>query len=195
MVEGDGDVSEPADDQLPVANGGPLGDPVEAEDADLGMVDERRDHEAGELARARDAEGRAAELLGLQRAGARCIGQPRHVLGELVHGARIAAAHDRDDEALLGLDGDAEVVPVEQHDLVPLEPGVELGHLLERQGGGAKRERDEATQVEPRQVALLDPRDGRDLAVRPREVVGDEAADAAERDAAALARGRRALWL
>ena len=194
MVEGDGHVPELADDELPVANRGPRRDPVEAEDPDLRMVDERGDDEAAEPARAGDGERGATELLRRQGAGARRVGQAGHVLRELVDGAAVAAAHDGDDEALLRLDGDAEVVAVEQHDLVALEAGVELGHLLQRQRGRAQGERDEAGQVEPGEVALLHVGDSRDLPVRAREVLGDHAAHASKRDARSLGAGR-SLWL
>ena len=51
--------------------------------------------------------------------------------------ADVAAADDRHDEALVGLDGDAEVVAVEVDDLVALEPRVQLGELLQRLGAPA----------------------------------------------------------
>ncbi len=196
MVEGDGHVAELAHDHLPVAHGGPRRDPVEAEDPDLGMVDERRDHQPAELARARDGERGAAEVLRRERPGARGLGQPGHVLGELVEGAGVAAANDGDDEALVGLDGDAEVVAVEVDDLVALEPGVELRHLLERLRHGAQRHRDQAREVEAGEIALLDVRDGGNLPVRPREVLGDHAPHAPERDPAPLfGSGGGCLWL
>ena len=47
----------------PSTDDGARGDPVDAEDADLGVVDERRDEEPAELAGARDGEGAAAQLL------------------------------------------------------------------------------------------------------------------------------------
>ena len=40
--------------------------------------------------------------------------------------SRVAVAHDRDDESLIRLDGDAEVVAVEIDDLVALEARVQL---------------------------------------------------------------------
>ena len=56
MVERDRDVANVADDDLTVDNDGARGDPVDSEDADLGMVDERRDDEAAELPGTRDGE-------------------------------------------------------------------------------------------------------------------------------------------
>ena len=54
--------------------------------------------------------------------------------GELVEAPRVAGADDRDDEPLVGLDGDAEVVAVEVDDLVALEPRVQLRELLQALG-------------------------------------------------------------
>ena len=65
------------------------------------------------------------------------VGEAPHVGVELLQRARVAAAHDRHDQAVVGLHRDAEVVAVEQHDLVALEAGVQLGELAQRQRGGA----------------------------------------------------------
>src|SRR5215213_3312377 len=51
MVERDRDVSHPANGDLPVADDRSLGDAVHAEDGDLRRIDQRRDDDAGELAR------------------------------------------------------------------------------------------------------------------------------------------------
>ena len=58
---------------LAVAHDRSRADPVDAEDADLGVVDERRHDEPGQLARARDREGGAAQVLGREPAGARLL--------------------------------------------------------------------------------------------------------------------------
>ena len=55
--------------------------------------------------------------VGRELPGPRRLGEAADVGVELLDRARVAAAHDRDDEALLGLDGDAEVVAVELDDL------------------------------------------------------------------------------
>ena len=51
----------------------------------------------------------------------RGFGEPAHLGVELVERARVAAAHDRDDETLLGLHGDADVVAVEVDELAVLD--------------------------------------------------------------------------
>ena len=56
MVEGDRDVADVANNDLSVDNDGARGDPVDSEDADLGVIDERRHEDAAELAGTRDGE-------------------------------------------------------------------------------------------------------------------------------------------
>ena len=129
VVERDRDVPHPPDDDLAVAHDRPLLDAVDAEDRHLGMVDERRHEQAGRLAGARHRERAAAQLLRLQRARLRRLGEAPHLGVELVERARVAAADDRDDEPLLGLDGDADVVAVEQHELAVLDARVQLREL------------------------------------------------------------------
>ena len=92
---------------------------------------------------------------------------------ELLERRGVAAADDRDDEPLVGLHGDAEVVALEVDDLVALEARVQLRVLLERGRDRLERERHELLQVDVGEVALLDERDRRHLAVRPRQVLGD----------------------
>src|SRR5580765_8926658 len=122
MVEGDRDVTGPGRRELAVADDRAFCDPTDAENRDLGVVDDRRLEQPGELARARDRERRAAELLRLEGACPGGLSEALDLLGELADRGRVAAADDRRDEPLLRLDGNAEVVAVEVHDLVALEP-------------------------------------------------------------------------
>src|SRR5437667_312181 len=110
MVEGDRDRSGRASDDLAAPDDRPLGDSADAEDPDLGVVDDRGRQQAAELAGARDGERRASELLGFELVGARRFGEPCDLVSQLVDGARVAVADDRDDEPLVGLHGDAEVL-------------------------------------------------------------------------------------
>ena len=66
---------------------GPRPDAVDAEDADLGMVDERRHEEPGELAGARHGERRAAQLRRVELARARPLREPVDVRAQLVEAA------------------------------------------------------------------------------------------------------------
>src|SRR6266700_4210277 len=153
---------------------------------DHAVVDDRGRQQAAELAGARDGERRASELLGFELVGARRFGEPCDLVSQLVDGARVAVADDRDDEPLVGLHGDAEVVAVEVDDLVALEPSVQLGHLFERLGHGLERHGDEPLQIDGAEVALLDPRDGRYLGVGPGHVLCDQLPDTAQPFAASL---------
>ena len=190
MVEGDRDVADAAYDDLPVAHDRPLHDAVDAEDPDLGMVDERRHEEPTEPAGARDGEGPAAQLLGCERACPCRVCEPAHLGFELVDARRAAAANDGHDEAGVGLDGDPEVVALEVDDLVALEARVELREDLEALRHDVERERQEALRVEAGEIALLDERDGRDLTVRSGEVLDDLAANASYWLPSALGRPR-----
>src|SRR6478672_9655900 len=136
VVEGDGDRARRAGDDLAAAGDGTLGDAADAEDPDLGVVDDGRRQESAQLAGARDGEGRAAELLGLELVGSRGLGEPGDLVRQLVDGAGVAVANHRHDEALLGLHGHAEVVTLEVDDLAAFEPRVELRHFLQRFGHG-----------------------------------------------------------
>ena len=89
--------------------------------------------------------------------------------------------HDGDDEPQFGLDGDAEVVAVEQHELPVLDARVQLRELTKRLGDRVEHQRDEALQFDVREVALLDPGHGRDLVVRAREVLEHLPAHPAQR--------------
>jgi hypothetical protein len=110
--------------------------------------------------------------------------------GDLLHRAALAAADDGDDQPAVRLHRDADVDALEQHDLVSLEPGVELREPAERRGRGVNRERHEEREVDPAEVAFLDEGDGRDLAVGARHLFDDRTADAADGDPPARARPR-----
>jgi hypothetical protein len=98
---------------------------------------------------------------------------------------RVAAAHDRHDEALLRLHREAEVVAVEVDDRVAVEARVQLRDLLQRFRARLQHLRDERREVDLGEVALLDPRH-RGNRVRAGHVLGDQPANAAQRLAPAL---------
>src|ERR671923_1847932 len=102
MVEGDGDGAHWADGEVPVADRGPLRNAADAQDRDLGVVDDRRRQQPTELAGARDREGGTAQLLGLQLPRAGGVGEAVDLRRELIDGRPVAAADDRHDEALVG---------------------------------------------------------------------------------------------
>src|SRR5918993_1574051 len=63
VVERERHVADGPHDDLSVPDDRAVSDPAEAEDRDLRMVHDRRLEQPGELPRARDREGRAAQLL------------------------------------------------------------------------------------------------------------------------------------
>ena len=177
----------PSAERRPRRRGRRLGrDAADAQDRDLGVVDDRRLEEPGELARARDRERRASKLVGCERSGASPLGERRDLRAELVDGLLVRAADDRDDETVVRLHCDADVVAVEVDDRVAVEAGVQLGELGERVGACLHDRREHAVERDALEVALLDPCDRRHLAMRARHVLGDHAANAAERLAATL---------
>ena len=143
VVEGHGEIPDRPHDDLAVADDRALADPVDAEDRDLGVVHERRHEEPAEPACARHGERRAAELVRGEAALARAVGEPPGLGVDLVDVEPLAPAHDGNHEAVVGLNGDSDVDAVEQHDRVPLEPGVELGEASERLRTRVDRMRDE----------------------------------------------------
>ena len=79
-----------------------------------------------------NVEPRSSSRRELARACA--LGQAPHLGAELVDRAAVAVAHDGNDEPGVGLHGNAEVVAVEEDDLVALEARVQLRELLQRLG-------------------------------------------------------------
>jgi len=188
VVERHRDRPGPSNDNLTVPHDRPRSDTADAENRHLRVVDDRRGEEAGELPRARHGEGRAANLLGLQRALACAVGKTSDLRVDLLHRLRVAAPDHRDDEALFRLDGHSDVVAVEVDDLVPLEARVQLRELAEGVGARLHDCRHEELHGDTLEVALLDPRDGRHFAMGARHVLGDEAPDAAQLLSSALGR-------
>ena len=113
----------------PSTTAGRGADPVQAEDADLGVVDERRGEEAAELAGARHRERRAPQLLGPERPGAGALGEPPRLGLELVQRLRVGGAEHGHDQALVGLHRQAEVVALPEDDLLAVERRVQLRDL------------------------------------------------------------------
>ena len=107
---------------------------------------------------------------------------------ERVERLGVARADDRDDEPLVGLDGDADVTPVQVDDLVAVEPRVQLGELPQRGRGRLERERQQQLDVDVGEVRFLDEGDGGDLPVRARQVLDDLPPHAAHGLAAPLRR-------
>ena len=110
--------------------------------------------------------------MGLEGSLARALRQALEVLVNLVDRPLVDIPHDRDEEAVLGLNRDPDVVAVEIDDLVTLESGVQLGELGERSRTCLHRECDEPVQWHALEVTFLDPGDGGHLTMRASHVLG-----------------------
>ena len=95
------------------------------------MVDQRRHEQSRRLARTRDGEGPAPQLLRLQRPRVRSFRESLHLRVELVEREPAGAVHDRHDEPLVGLHRDPDVVAVEEHELAVLDTRIQLRELSE----------------------------------------------------------------
>ena len=181
VVERARDEPDVADQDRAVDHHRPLGDPVDAEDRDLGVVHERRREEPAQPAGARDGERRAAQLLRRERPGGGRGAQPGDLRRQLLDRLRRSVADDGDHEPGLGLHRDPEVDVVEVDDLVAVEARVQRGMAAERLDRRAKHERQVACsspRVSERcgEVALLDHGHRRHLAMRAGQMLGDRAA-------------------
>jgi hypothetical protein len=90
------------------------------------------------------------------------------------------------------LDGEAEVVAREVHDLLAVEPRVQLGKVVQRLAARLQHGRHEQLEFDAGEIALLHPRDRRHLAMRPCHVLRDQAAHAPDRLAPFSRTGRGA---
>src|SRR5437899_7571583 len=75
MVERDADIPHRAHDYFAVAHDRARPDAMDAEDADFGVVHERRHEQAGKLAGTGHRERRAAQVLGAELAGTCLVGE------------------------------------------------------------------------------------------------------------------------
>ena len=113
----------------------PLLDLVHAEDAGLRRVQDRRRHQRAVDAAVGDGEGAAGQLLDGELAVARPLAELGDLLLDLGEAQLIGIAHHRHDQALLGADGDADVVVVLVDDVVAVDLGVDGRDLLQRDDG------------------------------------------------------------
>ena len=83
MVKRDRDVAHTANDDVAIAHDGAILDSMDAENRDLGMVDQWRDEQSRRPAGARDGERAAAQLLRRELPGVSRVGEPVDVRIEL----------------------------------------------------------------------------------------------------------------
>src|SRR5262249_50031355 len=73
VIKRGGQVHHLADDDLTLPHDRPLGDAVDADDCDFGVVDDRRRGEPAQWAEARDRDRRAGEFFAARFTRARCL--------------------------------------------------------------------------------------------------------------------------
>ena len=112
MIVGEGDVHHRADDDLAVAGDRAVLDGVQAEDAALRRVDDRRREQRAVDAAVGDGERAALQLVEADLVFAGAAGEVGDRLFDLGEAHELGVAQDRHDEALAAADGDADVVVV-----------------------------------------------------------------------------------
>ena len=100
-----------------VDDDGALDDRAGAEDADLRLVDDRRVEQRAAAAGVGQRERAAAELVRADLVGAGALGQVGDLAGEAAEVEVAGVVDDRDQQAALGVDRDAEVLGVVVGDL------------------------------------------------------------------------------
>src|SRR5918992_1422366 len=153
VVVGEGEVHHGTGLDLPVHDDGPLLDLVHAKDRHLRRVEDRGRDQRAEDAAVGDRERPALQVLQGQLALAGLAREVPYRPLDVGEALFVRVAHHGDDEALLGVYGDADVVVVLEDQLVPLELGVYLGEGL--QGAYCSLD-EEAHKAELDAVALLE---------------------------------------
>src|SRR5215472_42096 len=108
--------------------------PRDAEDGDLGRIDDGGEGGATDAAQARNAEGAAAHRVRLELLLARGLGDLRKLLRKIEHALAIRVLDHGHQQPVRGVDRDPDVVVLLDDQVIPglVERGVELGELLER---------------------------------------------------------------
>ena len=176
-----------------------LADRMHAEDAHLGVVEDRRGEQASDRTEARDRERGSRELLARGPTRARGIGEPLDLGGDVEQAEPIRVVHHGHEEALIGGRGHADAVALLHHDArallvehrvddrIALEPADdrldderqirELHPLLRRRTLGLIAHLDEPADVDLLDVGVVHRR-----RVRLLEALRDATTHAAERD-------------
>ncbi len=131
---------------------------ADAEDRDLGRVDDRREVAPADPAQRRDREAPAAHVGRRELAVARLLRQLAHLGGDLQHALLVGVLDHRHDQAVRRVGGEADVEVLLQHQMVALQAGVELGELLQRGDAGLDQE-GEHRHLDARLLVLLVGRD------------------------------------
>src|ERR1035437_836306 len=142
MVEAQREMADAADGDGVVDHYRSLIDGADAHDGDLGLINDRRAHQAAEAAEVGDGECAARHLVWfeLPRAGARR--QIHNGALQAEHVLLVRAANDGDDQAVVESDRDADVNFIVVDDVVAIQRGVEQGILAQdgHRGTGDERQ-------------------------------------------------------
>ena len=126
---------------------------MHAEDARLRRVQDRRRQQRAVHAAVGDGEGAALHVLDGELAVAGAPAEVGDGLLDLGQRHAVGLAHHRHHQALLGADGDADVVVVLVDDVVAIDLGVDGRDLLQRLDAGLH---EEAHEAQLHAVALLE---------------------------------------
>jgi hypothetical protein len=137
-----------------VQHDGALHGLVDADDRDLGRIDDRRRHDAAEPAETGDRDRRAREFLARRLARARGLGDAANLGGEIGERARLGVTHDRHLETVrrLGRDTDVHRAMADDDLALGIVERVALRELLEH----ARQRRDDERQVRQRGAPFAD---------------------------------------
>src|ERR1700761_270292 len=126
VVEGQRQLADLAGGDLAVDDPGPVEDAADAEDCHLGMVDDGSRAVDAEDAVVVYGEGAAGQFGRGQTAGPGRLGAGGERGRQLPGGQLVRVVDDRNDQAPVGLGGEAQVDVIGNHDLVLADPGVQL---------------------------------------------------------------------
>ena len=116
----------------------------DAENRDLGRIDDRRERRAADTAEARDRETCTLQLAGFELAIARQQRQLAEFLRDLVDIFLVRVTNHRDHQSLLGVRGESEmaVLFIDEALAVVRQRRVDLGKFLQRRDTGFHDERE-----------------------------------------------------
>src|SRR3954471_47137 len=114
----------------------------DAQDRDLGRVDQRREPRPADAAEARDRERAALHVARLELPLARRARQLAELARDVEDALLVGVLDDRDDESVRRVGGEADVVVALEDEVVAVERAVELRERLERRHDRLDHQRD-----------------------------------------------------
>ncbi|ENN89592.1 hypothetical protein RHSP_59795 [Rhizobium freirei PRF 81] len=144
MIVGERQIHHRADDDLAADGDRTLLDLVHAENARLRRIQNRRGHQRTVDAAVRDGEGAALHVGHRKLTVAGCLAEAADFLLDLGDRHLVGIAHDRNDQALVRADGNADVAVVLVDDVGAVDLGVNGRQFLQRVRDGLGEEAHEA---------------------------------------------------